>query len=51
MTNDANYFARRAEQETECAARATHPNARRIHALLADNYAQLAKRELATPGT
>jgi hypothetical protein len=38
MSNDAAYFAVRAQQEREAALHAAHPNARQCHTEMADAY-------------
>lgn len=42
---DAAYFGEREREERALAAQATNPKARKIHAMLADKYAQLAEKE------
>lgn len=50
MTNmdRAEFYLARQNQELVAAARATHPESRRIHQRLADAYADLAAAELPT---
>jgi hypothetical protein len=50
MTNmdRAEFYLARQNQELVAAARATHPESRRIHQRLADAYADLAAEELPT---
>jgi hypothetical protein len=46
MFEDAIYYSRREADERVLAARCTDPRVQAVHQMLADKYAELAKREL-----
>ena len=46
MFEDAIYYSRREADERALAGRCTDPRVQAVHQMLADKYAELAKREL-----